>query len=494
MTTALILLALQGVLGAFDNVWNHEWHERLPSRPGARRELILHAARGALYAPVFLGFGWLKLGGLYGWAFIAILAVELGITLADFVEEDRTRKLSGLERMTHTVLTLNYGGFLALAAPALIAAALQPTDIALVDRGWIGWLMTFYAAGSFGFAMREALAARRLGRMSAAAPIAAPALASGRTVLITGGTGFIGRAVTRRLVERGDRVIVLTRDAAAARETLGPVPMPVESLAEIPGDTAIDGIVNLAGAPIFGPLWTKARKRTLVTSRVAATAELAAWIAGLSKRPAVLVSASAIGWYGTGDAPRDETAPVGSDFPAILCNAWEREAARAVALGLRVCRLRLGVVLGSEGGMLAGLLPSFRLGLGARIGDGRQWVSWIHRDDAVEMIVRALADPLFTGVINATAPEPVRQAAFAEGLARVLHRPLWLRLPAGLLRAGLGEMAELLTEGQAVLPRRAIEIGFNFRCPELEPALADLFHRPAPREGATMRLLDNLLT
>jgi uncharacterized protein (TIGR01777 family) len=270
--------------------------------------------------------------------------------------------------------------------------------------------------------------------------------------------------------------------------------MAVESLAEIPADTAIDAVINLAGAPIFGQPWTKARKRTLVTSRVAATAELVNWIAGLKRRPAVLVSASAVGWYGTGETPRDETAPIGDDFPAVLCNAWEREAARAGALGLRVCRLRLGLVLGTESGMLAGLLPTFRLGLGAKIGDGRQWMSWIHRDDAVEMIVRALGDPLFTGAINATAPQPVRQAEFARVLAGLLHRPVWLRIPAGLLRMGLGEMASLLTEGQAVPPRRALEIGFNFRCPELEPALRDLLQPSAQREGATMRLLDNLLT
>jgi len=495
MTTALILLACQGVLGAFDNVWNHEWRERLPSRPGARRELILHALRGGLYAPVFLTFGWLSLRGLYGWAFIAILAIELGITLADFVEEDRSRKLSGLERITHAILTLNYGGFVALAAPEVIAAALQPTGIAVVERGWIAWLMTVYAAGSFGFALREALAARRLGRLTPSLPIAAPAIASGRTVLVTGGSGFIGRTLTRRLIERGDRVVVLSRDAAVARAALGPLPAIVERLAEIPAETTIDAVVNLAGAPIFGRPWTKARKRVLVASRIQTTAELVDWIAGRSQRPAALISASAIGWYGThGDARLDETAPVGGGFAAVLCNAWEREAARAAALGLRVCQLRLGVVLGAEGGMLAGLLPSARLGLGARIGSGEQWVSWIHRDDAVEMIVRALADPLFRGAINATAPVAVRQAEFAATLARVLHRPLWLRIPAAPLNAALGEMATLLTEGQRVQPRRAQEIGFLFRCPELEPALRDLLEPGRQKSGATLRLLDNLLT
>jgi hypothetical protein len=189
----------------------------------------------------------------------------------------------------------------------------------------------------------------------------------------------------------------------------------------------------------------------------------------------------------------DERTPVGDGFAAVLCSAWEREAASAAALGLRVCGLRLGLVLGCEGGMLRGLLPSFRLGLGTVIGDGRQFLSWIHRDDVVELIVRAIADPLFSGAVNATAPEPVRQAAFAQVLGRVLHRPVWLRLPAAPLRAALGERAHLLLEGPRVLPRRALEIGFAFRCPEIEPALRDLLV-PEARAGATVRLLDDLLT
>jgi uncharacterized protein (TIGR01777 family) len=167
-------------------------------------------------------------------------------------------------------------------------------------------------------------------------------------------------------------------------------------------------------------------------------------------------------------------------------------------LGLRVCRLRFGLVLGPEGGMLKSLLPGFRLGLGAVIGDGRQFLSWIHRDDAVELITRAIADPLFSGAINATAPGPVQQAGFAAALGRVLQRPVWLRLPAAALRAMLGERASLLLESARVVPKRAQEIGFAFRCPEIEPALRDLLvpetHRPRTTRGATVRLLDDLLT
>jgi len=230
------------------------------------------------------------------------------------------------------------------------------------------------------------------------------------------------------------------------------------------------------------------------------TRMLVDWLAGRSRRPEVLVSASAIGWYGPDtsnggdDTMLDESAPVGEGFAAVLCRAWEREAGSAEALGVRVCRMRLGVVLGTDGGMLRSLLPSFRLGLGAVIGDGTQFLSWIHRDDAVELMVRAIADPLFSGAVNATAPMPVRQAVFARTLGRVLHRPVWLRMPVAPLRAVLGERASLLLEGPRVLPKRALEIGFAFRCPDLEPALRDLLEPESQHRSASVRLLDDLLT
>jgi uncharacterized protein (TIGR01777 family) len=316
-----------------------------------------------------------------------------------------------------------------------------------------------------------------------------------RTVLVTGATGFIGRALVKRLAERGDRVVALSRDPVKAHLRLGAEAMVTTRLSDLPAGFPIDAVVNLAGAPIIARAWSKERKRRLVESRVVTTRLLVDWLATRAGKPAVLVSASAVGWYGAdSDAAQDEQAPAGEGFAAVLCRAWEREAAAATGLGMRVCRLRLGMVLGTEGGMLKSLLPGFRLGLGAVIGDGRQWLSWIHRDDAVELIARAVADPLFTGAINATAPEPVRQAAFAAALGRVLHRPVWLRLPAAPLRALLGERASLVLEGPRVLPKRALEIGFAFRCPEIEAALRDLLVPQAERHGATVRLLDDLLT
>jgi uncharacterized protein (TIGR01777 family) len=320
-----------------------------------------------------------------------------------------------------------------------------------------------------------------------------------RTVLVTGATGFIGQALVRRLLERGDRVIVLARDPVRAHLILGTEPMVATQLSDLPPALRIDAVVNLAGAPVMARAWTKERKRRLVESRVGVTRRLVDWLATRRRRPEVLVSASAIGWYGTGgNEALDERAPAGEGFAAVLCRAWEREAASAAALGLRVCRLRLGLVLGPEGGMLKSLLPGFRVGLGAIIGDGQQCMNWIHRDDAVELITRAIGDPLFSGAINATAPVPVRQAEFARALGQVLHRPVWLRLPAAPLRALLGERASLLLEGPRVLPKRALEIGFAFRCPELAPALRDLLVPEAQRarmtRGATVRLLDDLLT
>jgi uncharacterized protein (TIGR01777 family) len=316
-----------------------------------------------------------------------------------------------------------------------------------------------------------------------------------RTVLVTGATGFIGQALVRRLLERGDRVIVLARDPVRAHLSLGTEPTVTTRLIDLPPAFPIDAVVNLAGAPVIAHAWTKERKRRLVESRVLTTRLLVDWLATRSRKPEVLVSASAIGWYGAGDNQAlDERAPAGEGFAAVLCRAWEREAASAAGLGLRVCRLRLGLVLGPEGGMLKGLLPGFRVGVGPVIGDGQQWLSWIHRDDAVELITRAIGDPLFSGPINATAPVPVRQAEFARILGQVLHRPVWLHLPAAPLRALLGERASLLLEGPRVLPKRALEIGFAFRCPTLAPALRDLLVPQAHRTSATVRLLEDLLT
>ena len=486
MSMALWLLAAQGILGGIDNVWNHEWREKLPATPRARRELQLHAARGMIYGPVFLIFAWVELRGLLAAALLFILAVELLITLADFVEEDRSRVLSPQERTLHALLTLNYGAFLALILPDTIALAGQPIGIAMLDHGWLSWLLSLYGIGSFGFGVREGLAARRLVR-EAEGTVPAPRVNPHpqnilvQNILVTGGTGFIGTALVRRLIARGDRVYVIARSPAKAERLFGREVLIAPSLAALPETVKIDAVVNLAGAPIFGRPWTDARKVALARSRIDTTRELVDWAADHAVVPRVLVNASAIGWYGTdvGQRALTEQATAGSDFPAMLCAAWEKEAVRAETLGMRVARLRIGLVLGREGGMLKPLLRSFNLGLGGRFGDGRQWLSWIHREDLIEMIVRAIDDPTFAGAINAVAPQPVTNADFTRAVASALHRPAILHAPAFVLRLVLGEMATLLLDGQKVAAERADQLGFQYRYRTLEAALNEIVGRTA---------------
>lgn len=291
--------------------------------------------------------------------------------------------------------------------------------------------------------------------------------------LVTGGTGFIGRSLCRELLKRG-QVTVLTRSRRRAEQALRPEVGTVESLDELAG-LPLQGVINLAGENLAAGRWTARRKPEFRRSRVDATRELVDWLGRQPEKPAVLVSASAVGWYGArGDEELRETAAPGDEFQAELCRDWEAEAQRAGEHGIRVCCLRSGVVLGRDGGALARMLPAFRLGAGGPMGSGRQWLSWIHRDDIVSLIQWALARPSAAGSYNATAPAPVTNAEFARTLGAVMHRPSKLALPAVALRALFGEMAHILLTGQRVLPVRLQEAGFIFRHPELRGALEHL--------------------
>jgi uncharacterized protein (TIGR01777 family) len=306
-------------------------------------------------------------------------------------------------------------------------------------------------------------------------PIAAAPSGSGRGILVTGATGFIGRHLVRRLIRRGDRVLVLTRDADRALDRFGPHVRIVTSLADIGGDTRIDAVVNLAGAPILGLPWTRARRAQLIGSRVEITRALADLAARLARAPRVLVSASAVGYYGVRRAEFvDEDASPSGDFQSRLCQEWEAAADAWNGLGARLVRLRIGLVLGRDGGALPHLLRPFRIGLGAVLGSGRQWVSWIHVDDLVRLIEFTLDTPAARGALNAVAPTPVTHLDMQRAIGRALHRPVWLRVPAVMLRAGLGEMSQLLVDGQRVVPSRAVALGFRFRFAHLPQALADL--------------------
>jgi uncharacterized protein (TIGR01777 family) len=301
-----------------------------------------------------------------------------------------------------------------------------------------------------------------------------------KTILLTGATGFVGSALTRALVRRGDHVVALSRDPAKARDRFGPLVEIVGSLDAIPAERRIDAIVNLAGAPIVAGWWTPSRQTVLLGSRLDVTDALLALIRRIEHRPAVLINASAIGYYGErGDEILTETAGSQPIFMSELCRAWEDHATRAAALGVRVCCLRIGLVLGRAGGAAKPLALASRFGLGTVMGRGRHFVSWIHLADLVRLIIFALDRADLAGPINAVAPEPVRQAEFAHSLARAFGRKARLTVPALALRLGLGELAQLFLGSQRVLPEAAEAAGFLFRFPTLGPAFADLYGRAA---------------
>jgi hypothetical protein len=286
-------------------------------------------------------------------------------------------------------------------------------------------------------------------------------------VLLTGGTGFIGGAVARALRGASHDVTIVSRR---------PGYVPAKAISWDGVRAAMhetDAVVNLAGEGIADERWTAARRHEIVASRVDATRAIVGAIAESPARPKVLVNASAIGFYGAhGDEVLDETAPPGEGFLADVCRTWETEAFRAQALDVRVAALRIGVVLGPNGGALAKMLTPFRAAVGGRLGSGKQWMSWIHRDDVVGLVLAALDGTAYAGPVNATAPTPVRNRDFTAALAAAVHRPAVVPVPGLALRLVLGEMADMLLTGQRVVPAVAIEAGYAFKYPELGPAIA----------------------
>ena len=433
MTALWPLIVAQLAMGLFDILYHHEMTERIAWRRSQRRELKLHGARNLAYAVLFLVLGLSEPHGLLAVLVIAVLAAEVVITLIDFVEEDMSRKLPASERVTHTLLAINYGAILALLVPILVGWAVKPTAIVPVWYGIGSVLASLAALGVIIFGLRDFFAARRTnacpprcGRAGARA--AAPPARAGH---------WRHRLHRRRLIEAlasaGHEVIVLVRDPAKAA-TLRPPFRVVTHLDQIASDTAIDAVVNLAGEPTAGGLWTRARRRRILGSRLRITHAVVRLIRRLEQRPAALISGSAIGWYG---AWNDETLTEFDGgkrcFSHRLCEAWECAARKAEWLGVRVVRLRIGLVLGTEGGMLGNMLAPFELGLGGPMGTGRQWMSWIERDDLIRLIAHVIASPKYVGAVNATAPAPVTNADFARELGRALRRPALLRMPAFLL-------------------------------------------------------------
>jgi len=301
-------------------------------------------------------------------------------------------------------------------------------------------------------------------------------------VLITGGSGFVGRRLCQALARQGHELQVVSRSPASARERL-PNGCDVRDSALAFADTPPEALVNLAGESIAAKRWSEAQKREMIDSRLQATGELVALCERLQEvgeaLPRVLVSASAMGYYGDqGDAVVSEDTPPHDEFAHRLCAKWEAAAQGLAELGVRTTIVRIGLVLGEGGGSLQKMLPPFKWGLGGRFGSGRQFMPWIHRDDLVAAILFLLERESASGVFNASAPHPVTNAEFTRTLGQALNRPAVLPVPAGVLKAGLGEMSRLLLTGADMRPVRLQQAGFTFRYRTLDRALEAIL---APR-------------
>ncbi len=468
-----VAVFVQVAMGGFDTLYHHELTERLAWRPTQAGELRLHGIRNLTYAVIFAALGWTEPHGAIAAALMLVMVGEMVVTLWDFVEEDRTRRLPATERVLHTLLTLNYGVVLAMLVPLLMHWADQPTSIAAAYHGVWSWLCAIAAVGVVLSGLRDLAASRRADRLRPRDPAPLSAALGGRkTVLVTGGTGFVGSRLVAALIGAGHDVTVLTRNHAKAVELPAPIRV-VTSLDQIADNTRIDVIVNLAGEPLADGLWTLRKRRRILRSRLQMTRGIVRLVERLRTPPDVLVSGSAIGWYGLrGDETLDESSDGVDCFSRAVCARWEAAAMSAETLGIRVVCLRIGLVLGAEGGLLSRMLTPFEFGLGGRFGTGNHWMSWIHRDDLVRLISHVIATPSLSGPLNATAPEPVTNRVFTAELAHALGRPAILPVPATPLRLALGAFAdELLLGGQRVLPSAALASGFRFDYPTIESAL-----------------------
>ena len=306
-----------------------------------------------------------------------------------------------------------------------------------------------------------------------------------KRIVIAGGTGLIGSALTQRLSAQGAEVVLLTRDPARAERRFAGLPHVRCSPWDGTSGAQLHGIlenasavVNLAGESIGARRWTERQKRILMTSRIETTWSLVEAIHRTPSPPDVLVNASAVGYYGNRDEGEiDEDEKPGDDFLAGICEAWEAEALKATEAGTRVVLTRTGVVLDAREGALTRFLPPFRMFVGGRLGSGAQWFPWIHRDDVTEGMLFAIGNPHVSGPINLVAPEGIRMREFCRELGRTLGRPSWAPVPSFLLRLLLGEMAgPLVLSGQHVVPAKLMRLGFRFRFPDLREALNDLLN------------------
>ncbi len=477
---ALILMAIQGCLGAFDTVYHHELTEALPRRGTARLELRIHAIRAAIYSLLFIGLSSWDWDGAWSVVLVAAFTIEIGLTLWDFVIEDRTRLLPATERVTHTVLAINGGAFIALLVMNCAVWITRPTGLHWSPQGYIGLFLALCGIGVGLSSLRDLLASFSLHRkhLQGKTPIAFDFGPKGQQFLVTGATGFIGTKLVQSLLSQGHRVDIVTRSPRHAAWHFDGRVRCYAGIEDVPPEASFDVVINLAGARILGVRWTTRRRNVLVQSRIDTTRRLVAWLEHCVTKPRVLISASAIGYYGIqtlGDETSlDEEMPAQPIFMSDLCRTWEEAACQVTRAGIPAVVIRLGLVLG-QGGALPMMLLPVRLGGIGRVGSGQQWISWIHIDDVIGAIAHvSRRHGAARTVYNLTAPQAVRQLDFNRTAAEVLHRPTLISIPGWLMRLLLGHQADLLLEGQRVSPGRLTREGFSFYYPDLLQALVNL--------------------
>jgi uncharacterized protein (TIGR01777 family) len=289
-------------------------------------------------------------------------------------------------------------------------------------------------------------------------------------ILITGGTGFIGSALSPRLLADEHRVVVISRrtDIVSGAVTF------IQSLEQLNQDEHFDVVINLAGEPIANKRWSERQKQRITASRLETTQQLLDYFQSSKQKPSLFISGSAIGYYGLGTASDSvgEEAPSDESFSSQLCQQWEAIASQASSLGIRTCLLRTGIVLGKGGGALGKMLLPFKLGLGGKMGSGDQWMSWIHLDDLIGIILHCINNDGISGPVNGTAPNPVSNKQFTQALAKALHRPAILPVPSLIIKLLMGQMGEeLLLSGKRVLPEKMLKAGYVFKFKDIDEAL-----------------------
>ena len=484
---ALELMAAQGILGAFDTIYHHEITEALPNRNSAKLELSIHSIRALIYSVMFVGLSAWQWNGTWALILMALFSVEIMLTLWDFVIEDKTRLLPATERVTHTILAINAGAFitlLAINAPEWMA---QPNGLVWEPYGLLSVFLFLCGIGVGLSGIRDGIAVMSLRKNTQRDKELAPVVFSDITesVLVTGATGFIGQKLVTALLADGQQVTVLTRNLKTAAWTFDGQVRCIGEMSDLPATQKIDVIINLAGARILGWRWSSKQKRELRASRISLTEKVVQWIANAEQKPRLLISASAIGYYGiqqeNDDTVLTEDSPSSSIFMSQLCQDWEAAAKAAGEYDVCVKCTRFGMVLGHQGALPMMMLP-IKLGLGGPLGTGKQWISWIHINDLLRGIAHLWqpntqhsADPSGYQAYNFTAPEAVMQKEFSKIAGQVLHRSSAFPTPGEPMRFALGEQSDILLEGQRVGPDHLKAEGFNFNYPDVRSALESLY-------------------